>query len=55
MDGDLLEVRRFDGLERGGDPLDVQSTIPKRHLFEFLELREVERRRAIQDYARKYQ
>ena len=50
LEGDILKGIGFDGSERRGDPLDAQQSPPKRQIFEFCGLREVEERRPRRSY-----
>ena len=53
MDGDLLKVLGFDGLEGHGDPLDVGLSAPKLDTFEFGGRGEVKRRHLRRVYTHK--
>jgi len=45
VDGDTLKGFGSDGLERRGDPFDVQRSPPELQIFEFCGLREVKEKR----------
>jgi hypothetical protein len=52
LDGDLLKLFGFDGLEHRGDPLGGLPFAPELHVFEFPGAGEVKRRRPTHLYVR---
>ena len=52
MDGNLLKVYGFDGLERRDNPVDIRSSAQKYQTFEFRGLGEVREIPLGRDYVR---
>jgi len=53
VNNDFLEVDGLCRLQRRGDPLDIRSMRPERHILEFRELGEIKGGRAALGYAQR--